>query len=446
MRNLVYILFIVFFSCGTDDEISTNTNLPCEEGCGILNPLTFTTNPQTNSIEIKYFQNSIIDAFVKVCQPEFLDFYISEDSIDFVRVERRVAENSSFIIDDLQDGKEYYLRMVNIHCELDSIVSPTIKATVGEIALPSFVGTANSSIEDFRLSSDGNQIIYRTFGDDWFLSTLNSGDNGSLIIRDAFYADWNPSATNKVSFLQQTLVQILDNVNGITSKSLNEYNLSSNTEQILHDIEFLHDFDRETHKPEQYWIHEFKYSIDGTSIYFTSNKDNGSTSVYDKLVFDNIWKLDLSTNEITQLSDFISTQFDFTDFIEDPKKPGNFYITGATDGDVIPGQNFSVDREDIYYFNSLDQSLTTILKNNEIKQRISIDPIGENILYTSNKTGGSEVWAFNLSNQREKQITNSNFYTPTSKWQHLNWISDTEFMVIVNQDGENKFAVFDISG
>lgn len=445
MRNLIFLLFIVLCSCDTDDDILMN--IPCsEENCKILNPFNFNVTPDNESLIITYGQSVIVDAFEKVCIPDALDFYISENNDDFIKVKRVFPSSGNFTIEGLDDGKEYFIKMVNKHCELDSIVAPIQSLIVKIIPLPILIDNNGKRFEDFRLSPDGNQFIYRSINtNNWYLSSLSNPQAGVKIIDDAFYAKWNPNSNTEISFVQDTKVNILPNLQGSTSKYLKTINITTNHVTVLHEIEHLYEFQNE-HKPEQYWIHEFHYSINGTDIYFTSNKDNGSSNNLEKNVFNNIWKLDLATGSIESLSDFLPDEFEIRDFIEDPRNLGNFYITGSTYGEKImtEGPLFNSDRIDIHYYNSVDKTIKPIFISDYQENHISVDPRGDNLIYVSNRSGNHEIWCYNLSSHQVKQITNGATYSPTFGWQHLNWISDTEFMTYVRHEGDFKFAIFKI--
>lgn len=444
MRNLIFLLFIVLCSCDTDDDILMN--IPCsEENCKILNPFNFYVTPDKESLMITYGKSVFVDDFKKVCIPDALDFYISENNDDFIKVKRVVPSSGNFTIEGLDDGKEYFIKMVNRHCELDSIVAPIRSVFARKIPFPILIDNIGNGFEDFRLSPDGDQFIYRSYTNNWYLSSLSNPQAGVKIIDDAFYAQWNPNSTTEISFVQQTSVNVLPNLQGTTSKYLKTIDITTNHETVLHEIEHLSEFNDE-HKPEQYWIHEFHYSINGTDIYFTSNKDNGSSTNLEKKVFNNIWKLDLATGSIESLSDFLPDEFEIRDFIEDPRNLGNFYITGSTFGEkvLMEAPLFNSDRIDIHYYNSVDKTIKPIFISDHQENDISIDPRGDNLIYVSDRSGNNEIWCYNLSSQQVKQITNGATYSPAFRWHHLNWISDTEFMTYVRQDGDFKIAIFSI--
>jgi len=61
-------------------------------------------------------------------------------------------------------------------------------------------------------------------------------------------------------------------------------------------------------------------------------------------------------------------------------------------------------------------------------------------------SGKAELRSFNVSSQKQKQIsyTLNNDYMPSNRWLNLNWISPTEFIALVLQNGDRNFATFSV--
>jgi len=449
MRLPIFLSLLILFSCNDDDPFIPNCTviLDCtEEDCAFLNPIGFTADPMPESVLLHFGSVGHIDGFGKSCPPDAYDIYMSDNKIDFTKIIRIEANSGSYLVEDLEEDKEYAFRLVALHCELDSMVAPTRIVNTTTVPLPEFTPNPLSSsfqdFEDFRLASDGDRFIYRTTSDKWYLSSFSNPTKRTQVFSDAFSANWNHD--DDIAAVQRIEVAIRPNLNGITSKFLVQKSLATDMEIVLHEIENHWDFKSDVHNPDLYWIHDFHYSLDMQSIYFKSNKDNGSTTIRDQKVFNNIWKLDLTTYNIEPLSDFLSTTFVMTDFTEDPKQPGNFYILGGIDGEEveIEGALFNEDRVDVYYYNSMGKSLTEVLITDEKENNISIDPSGEHLIISTPRTGSSDLWSYNLENQEFHQITESRKYISFNRWQHVNWISDNEFMCYVRHDDSNKFAVF----
>ncbi len=409
-------------------------SLPCaEEGCDYLNPFAFGVEGIEGAINLFYGQNSIIDVPGKVCNPDAIDFYISEDNITFEKVVRVNPYTSPHTIGDLQNGRTYFIKMVNAHCDLNPIQLGPFAVTAGVIPLPTFIQNTlppSVSIEDFRLSKDGNHMVVRNYANDWRHTSLNSNSNYNIAV-DAFHGEWSTQDDNEVAFVLQHIID-----NAWKSKSLIRINTENNNQEILHEVD----------DTEDYWIHEFHYSLDGESIYFQSNKDIGDVG-YDNRIYENIFHLDLETKELKQITDFYPEEFEMRDFIEDPQRPGNFYILGARYGDKSPGfGGFLVveDRIDIYYYDAATQTRTPVLMTDYKEEHLSIDGTGENLVFVSNQTGFKELWAYNLSTKEYKQLSNRTDTSPSYRWHHINWISDSEFMVFVEHLNVDKFAVYSL--
>lgn len=436
-------MLLSLWSCGPDDTFGPDDTLvpddatepvnnldpviPCsEEGCKILNPYSVIAAPNRESIELTFGQTFIIDGFGKTCLPDSLEFLISENNDDFESVAVVDPNSESYVIDDLEQGKEYFVKMINLHCELDPQESPVLSVTTGEIKQPIIVGdswpSSEVEFEDFRLSPDGDNFMYRDRSNNWYITSFSSEMIGSKIAVDAFNGQWHPTRVQEFAFVQNVLLNIQENVQGWFSKSLKTFDVNSKNEVVLHEVPESH----------EYWIHELHYSLDGTAIYFVSNKDNGSTSEQEWRKYDNLWKLDLQSGQMENLSNFLPIGFDYHDFIEDPKQQGNFYMTGG------------IEKTDVYYYDTRDKSLQPFLITDHHEDHITISPLGDHLVFTSDKSGRKEIWSYNIETKQFKQITNQKDYRPSYRWHHLNWISDNQFMTAIIQDDELKFAVFKI--
>ncbi len=440
-KSLAFVfLFLICFSC------KDNSNQ-----CEYIHVIGLSVEPMSESILVNYSFSNL--AFAPIdptpspelsCEPETIEILISRNGVDFESVVTLDEISGSYLIENLEDCEYVTVKLEGQHPDLNT-VSATRQAVVGEIALPEFTNNP-LSMEEFNVSPNADQMIYRNFSNDWFLSSLSSPAAGNNIFIDVFNASWNPIQTNKVAGVENILVPILPNVNGWASKYLVEYDLNTGEKVVLHEIENNMDFDNDVFKPELYWIHFFSYSLDGQSIYFKSNKDNGGASITEQKVFDNIWKLDLATKEIEIITDFLPLNYDLIDFVEDPKQPGNFYISGGErDVEIETDENsYTIDLVDIHYFNASDNSITPIFVSSEETKYLSIDPSGENLLFTTEASGITELRSINISSQKQKQITFSNEYKALKDWYHLNWISNTEFTTVVRRNGELNFAKFNI--
>lgn len=447
MRLFIFLIILSIWSCHSDEDFSFDGQ--CDEDCKILNPYSFSASPAPEAIELNYGLSIIVDGSGKTCYPDALVFYISKDNVDYEKVASVEPEEGTVTIENLIDRETYSIRMVNQHCELDSIVSPIVTINVGEIPLPKFIdnpqGSTSRKFEDFRLSPDGDQYIYRNYANNWFISSLSTGEMGHIIAKDAFHAQWDLRNINNIAVVENINVDILSNLQGTTSKYLVAIDADTQSKDTLHDIVTPYDFDRDKHDAEQYWIHEFHYAIDDNRLYFTSNKDNGCNDHYEQIVYDNIWMLDLATKEISSITDFLPIAFDMEDFVEDPIQPSNYYVAGITNVENT-GMNTADSQKyiDIYYYNSRDNTLTPFLKTEHNKNHLSMSPNGEHLLFVSKKSGSNEVWCYHIESQQLKQITNSKLYSPSYRWHHLNWVSDTEFMTYVKHEDVYKFALFNI--
>lgn len=439
MRKLIF-LFLLFGlnSCEVDEQ------LPNTGDCGVMNPIGFVASPLDKSVDLSFASTGHWDGPFLSCPPESFEVFMSDDGIDFTLLTSVEGSNGSHLVEDLENGDVFFFKVLAKHSELEAVQSQVLMVTVGLIPLPIIMDNPLSvAFEVFSLGPDGDQFLYRSISDDWYVSSLSNPVVGEKLIDDSFQAKWNPHNDNEICFREKHYVQIAPNTNGVTSKSLVALNLVDGSENLLHEIEETMDFGTEF-IPEQYWIHDYHYSIDESSIYFTSNKDNGSTTRSEKHVFNNIWKLDLESKVIEPISDFLPINFEMKSFVEDPKSPNNFYVLGGTNGEVveIEGAIFNPEQVDVYYYNSTSQSLDLILETTYEEETLTINPSGEKLLITNAASGANELWSYDLTSKNLKQISQSNTYRPNKRYYYPSWISDTAFMLLLVHEDEFKLATF----
>lgn len=417
IKYLFIIICLINWSCGKKCS---------EDDCTFLNDFGVSAEPGDGIITLIFGQYSVIDGFGKTCLPDLLEFQLSEDNIDFRTIATVKPNSESYVIENLENNKDYFIKMVNLHCELDPLESSVISVKVGEIPLPEIQGMSGffpqTGLEDIRLSPDKNQFIYRGSFDNWYLSSLNQLESGSSVAKNAFYAAWHPLKESEVAFVENISIDISQNLQMSVSKTLKTIDLESMTENILHVIP----------EPYDYWIHEFHYSLDGTTIFFISNKDNSSSTEQERNTFNNLWKIDVESGTMIALSDFLPISFQIHDFIEDPRQAGNFYIAG----------NYADESTDIHYYDVTSNSLSPVLTMDNSVAQLSVDPSGDNIFFATDRSGTTELWSYTFASNELNQITNSRGYRPSNRWQNLNWISDEEFMVPITQNNDLRLAIF----
>ena len=444
MRYSLLIIIFVLHSCAKNDV----TLFP-NKNCEYIHSIGLSVEPMSESALVNYSffnpANSPIDPSPDPelsCEPETIVLLVSKNEGDYEEVATLEDLNGSYLIEGLEDCDIVSVRIEGRRSDLNTVFAIR-SIIVGDIPLPVFMNTPHS-MEKFSLADNEDQFVYRSTSDDWYLSSFGNQSPGQLIFRDVYTTRWNPSQSNKIAGVEYILVPVSESTNGISSKFLVEYDLDTGTKEVLHEIENHMDYNYEVYNPELYWIQEFYYGLDGQSIYFMSNKDNGGSSTFDQRVYDNIWKIDLATKEIEPLSDLLPLGFDLVDFVEDPKQEGNFYITGGERDVEVESNGISYTRDliDIHYYNSSDRSITPILVNEEEKEYLSIDPTGDNLVFTTTVSGLSELRSFNLTSQKQKQLTYSDLYKPIKRIYDISWVSENEFITVVRRDGESNLATF----
>ncbi len=432
MKYLPYLLLLLLFACKkenvspTDPQITQTGNPDCtEQGCGFLNAYGLGVTREDGALNLSFGNNSfLINTPRKICSPDAIDLYQSEDNVDFRKIERLSPDNFSYRIENLDNDIMYYFKIVSLHCELDSVISKTIAIKPGESSLPDFSGKElPAGAERFQISNDNQSVIYRTTSDYWYITDWNNPIAGQQIFGRSFDARWLNDNT-KIAY-----VELLKQDNYLRSHKLNIYDSATQLTENLHTIL----------NPEEYWIHNIKPSSNGKSIFFASNKDNGFSTSKEQKVYDNLWRIDLDTKVLTQLSDFLPIDFDVRDFKEDPLSPNNFYLLGG------PYVDFSSERKfDLYYYNTTDRSLTPILEDEFQESFIEVSPSGDKILFSSNRTGNDELWIYNLTTENLTQITDKHLYGTNSSWRNTIWKDNNTLLTYIFYNEEWKFGEFEV--
>jgi len=421
MKYPFLLISLIFFACGKQDS-ETITCL--NENCKFLCDYGLNVNRENNAVNFEIGKGKIIDAIGKICDPDALDFYISEDNIAFTKAGRISSTQPDFRIGGLDNDKSYYFKMVNLHCSLDSITSSTLVISPGESDLPTISNNPLSvSIDEFQISTDKQQLLYRTVSDSWNLTSFNNPGVGTTLFGKSFDAIWL-NEDSKIAY-----VSLLKDGNFLRSHKLIILDPVSNEEEILHTID----------NTEEYWIHSIVASLDGSSIYFKSNKDNGASTSQEKAVYDNIWKINLETKELEQLSNFLPLDFDLNDFQEDPLRPNNFYVLGGVYSDISSERNF-----DLYYWNSNDKTLNPLLEDEFREYSININPDGTKLLLTSGRTGTSELWVYDVNTTALSQISDKSKYGKNAKWKNVIWKDNNTLLTYLYFEEIWQFVEFEV--
>ncbi len=420
MRYLPFFLLIFFCSCKKEGNIRCT-----EQDCTILNDFSVKVDREDEAVNLKFAITKIIDAPGKVCTPDVVDFYISEDNLNFDKVDRVSADASNFRINDLENDKFYFLKMVNLHCELDSIVSQTLAIKPGENNLPILTNKSFPFlIDEYEISNDGQYVAYQlALERSWHITSFANPQLGLYLFDQSNDVAWL-NDNSRIAYVKLILED-----NFVRSHKINIYDLSSYQEITLHTIP----------NPELYWIHSIETSLDGTSIFFKSNKDNGGSTPQERRIYDNIWKINIETGELEQLSDFLPVDFDLYSFKEDPLNPNSFYVLGGAYNDFS-----SERRTDLYYFNTTNQTLSPILEDEFRELDLVISPSGDKILLSSQRTGVSELWVYNINTSNLNQITDRHLYGNNVTWSNVFWKDNNTLATHIKFNEEWQFVEFDV--
>ncbi|NNE26659.1 MAG: hypothetical protein HKN09_07430, partial [Saprospiraceae bacterium] len=388
---------------------------------GILNSYAIGAVRSDGAVDLNWGIYQIIDSWQKVCYPDAADIYMSVDKLNFEKIESISAEESTLTVSNLENDKIYYFRIVSLHCDLDSIVSGAIMIQPGPNQFPTLTGDVIiSSVEKFRLSDDKQKVIYKPSSDEWYVADYNPMSSGKKLSDKSFHADWLPDN------IHVACINLMRKDNALYSHSIDLYNVETFQTTNLHTIENLGD----------YYMGGLQASLDGNALFFYSNKSIGQS---ESTPLRNIWSLNMQSQELTKLTDFDAIDFEMTDFIEDPNNPNNFYIIG---GDYE--MYWSNRKYDIYYWNTIDQTLTPILLDAYYDKIESISPLGDKILLESSRSGRSEFWVYNLLSEQISQVSDWHLYGSNKFRTNVEWTDNNTLLVHMSLFDQKGFAEFKV--
>lgn len=421
MKYIQLIIVLFLFSCNTDDF---NTPDCMEENCAILNDYDVLAIRDNESVTLRAFNNKIIDGLGKVCFPDALDFYISEDNVEFDLLGRNKTEDSEFLVSSLVNDKPYYFRMVSLHCELDSIVSHTLYVKPGEKNFPIPLNKSFPlKIDEIQISNNNEHIIYQSTDRSWWLTSNDNPDRGEYLFEESFEALWLSDDT-RIAYVKLIREGIY-----IRSHKLNVFDISSKKERTLHTIQI----------PGEYAISSIEASTDGEHLYFRSSKDNGASTRKDSSVYTNIWKIHVETGDMEKLTDFLPVDFDLQDYKEDPQQPGNFYVLGGPYLDYASERIF-----DLFYWNQADHTFTPILEDEFQEKYLLVSPGGDKVLLSSERSGITEIWIYDLNTSNLYQLTDRLSYGEKVSWINFIWKDNSTLLGYLKYNGVWQFVEFEV--
>jgi Tol biopolymer transport system component len=264
--------------------------------------------------------------------------------------------------------------------------------------------------ERFSTSFDQSFGLYRV-NDRYYQFKSSDPDFIHLVGNQTYYASW-ASNTNRLVYLGHTIVASV-----AYPSSINIYDPEAQSSTTLLTIPY-----------ENYIVTHPLFTTDGTGITFLSTENNAADNIYD------LWSIDLTTKQKVKLSDFESTGF----------MTNNSFAWNNSGEAVYLAGGFNIYDTDIYKFDIATKLLTSVIASKWSDKVPTISPDGNSIAFVSNRSGGDELWLYNLSDSKYSQITGESDYDFDTRYSEIQWLDNETLLVSVIEGTKHVVINMDV--
>ncbi len=352
--------------------------------------------------------------------PEIFEVLVSQDQENFEVYRRLKSFENSLEINDLENGRSYYIK-VSVHKNGYESGSSNLVMTIPS-AKPKIepypVGN-DLSIEQMTVSSNLEYVTFYNTDKTIARSSqeLLVTDNAGNIINSLGYfsgfADWSKGSENLLFMTAKEVGHVIHHDKIVLFNPENE-----ETTEVLN-VDF-----------EQYHVGYPTFLSEDTEIMFLSSKDNSESLYFD------LWNLNLETGQETRLSNFENMPFYPSPlgygYSEFDKK---VFIGGTTDL-----ENF---RDDIFAYDMESETLEPIIQSPWADSRPTLSPDGSKIAFVSSRSGTfqGDIWLYDISTSEYRRITGNDeqpkFYSSNST---LLWLDNDHLLVTLNSSSTKSGA------
>jgi hypothetical protein len=337
-------------------------------------------------------------------KPSYFTMMISNDLETFSAYQ---TVNETVLIKDLVNEKPYFFFVTAHRKHFPSVNSDTLMIIPSEaLERNGYTPDPDNLFERFSVSFDQSFGLYRV-NDKYYQFKSSEPDFVHLVDNQSYYARWSSNA-NLLVYVKDTLINSVS-----YPYSINIYDPEMKSSTVLLAIPY-----------EDYLASNPLFTPDGSKITFLSTEGNAEENIYD------LWSIDVTTKEKVKLSNFEGTGFvTYGKFAWDGSEQ-DIYLDGA----------YGMLNTDIYKFNVATKLLTPIIVSKWSDKDPTISPDGNIIAFVSIRSGDDELWTYNLTNSKYRQITGESDYEFDSRYSEVQWL-DNESLLISVQDGTKHVVV-----
>ncbi len=386
----------VLVSC-EEDSIDPSTfwspMLSVERGNG--QAILFLTDPRTFSLYVAPGPVS----------PDYFKILISDDLENFSLYQRIDISTTRVLIDNLTNGKPYYVLVTTHKGESVPLHADTLMTIPSpERLVEPYLPAIDFSIEEVSTSFDMGYLSYRRGSVVYY--TDNVSGSGTINSPGTFLQSLSWSDTmNKV-------VYITSKEEGNTGFSFELLEPESGITSTLMEVPY-----------HNYYIANPTFTPDGSKVAFLSNENNSEKYIND------LWTLDLTTKEKNNVSNFedigfhTESKYDWANSGDEVYLGGRYYLNN--------------DRYNIYKFNIVNNTLTRVIESQWDDWSPSLSPDNTKIAFISGRTGRSELWIYDLTTFTFSQVTGGSSYSFESRSTNLQWLSNSEMLITLYDDSKS---------
>jgi len=352
--------------------------------------------------------------------PDYFEVFMGEDLENFELFKRLDNFTELVNIDELENGKDYFFKVIAHRNGFDSAGSNTVMTIPSkEPKLEAYSLGTELSVQGLSLSSD---IMHMSFYSSNYLngertSDLLVMDKSSGDIESLGYSSFSAHWGNNINLLAYLSTKLIGNT--LYGDKVNIYNADTKENIELFNVDF-----------DNYYVDSPIFEPGDGAISFLSSKGNSEIFIHD------LWSIDLETKEETKLSDF----------------DGIFYA-GAYDWvssgkEIYIGGSLSIEEytENIFKYEIETKELLPVIESQWRDTRPSLSPDDSKLAFISNRSSfNDDIWLYDFTTAKYRRLTGNlpqrRFFASTS---NLSWVDNNHLLVTINNLDNTKQEAYTI--
>lgn len=408
MRKLIYLTSVIFFLVACEKE--KEGIIPFESEDDYLVTPAIVAKRGDGEISLRISGAYHCFCRVEPSVPDTYEIYYSKTLGDWEFYEEIDGAQNEVKIGNLTNGTPYYFKVTGKKKHLESVSSPIVMSIPSEAEKTEEpYPNLNDIGQEFSISHDGQYILYER-SNNLYYQTISGG--GKFKVDEIIYgANWSP-IDNRIVYISHFIENSTAFADNIVI-----YDINTQQRDTILEIDY-----------ENYYIQNAQFSPDGEEIFFYSSEENSEIHLYD------LWAINLETRESRKLTDFESFGFEIYHYRSWTSSLETIYLDGKLGN--IPSN--------IYSFNFESSTLTSIIESPWRDRHPVVSPDNTKIVFISDRTGGDELWAYDIEADNYQQVTGSSPYRLDARYTNIEWINKNEVLVTMFSDSESRLVALEV--